>query len=88
MVEREENQKVKKPNILLIAACTIIALSAIRYYRQNLRDSPDIKMEKTLVTVDDKQYEVHRPEEDDIDKETLEGLLNDPETKKFLEETN
>ena len=88
MVEREENQKVNKPNILLIAACTIIALSAIRYYRQNLSDSPDIKMEKTLVTVDDKQYEVHTPEEDDIDKETLEGLFNDPETKKFLEEKN
>ena len=88
MVEREENKNVKKPNILLIAACTIIALSAIRYYRQDLSDSPDIKMEKTLVTVDDKKYEVHTPEEDDIDKETLEGLFNDPETKKFLEEKN
>ena len=84
MEPNKNENEVPRKNLVLIGICTFLAISAFSYCRQHSFESG---MDKTLISIDGTDYKVLTPEESEIDRETIEALLNDPETKKFLEDT-
>jgi hypothetical protein len=85
-MEKEDRKQLTKYHYIIITICVFIGLSIFRYFYRSQNNNSEIEMDKSSIIVDGKQYEVQTPSEQKIDEETLKQLLNDPETKEFLDQ--
>lgn len=87
MNTEKKDKQLTKTHIIILVVAILSIITLFRIYHRSHNQYSEMEMNNTIIQVDGENYEVHTPDNQNIDEETLKELLNDPETKEFLEET-